>query len=84
MWNFDTKVANLAVKLSSVKQSAIALSPDAKCMKRTYPVGNRILTGTRVKIKYRPDHLHQQKIQELMGMLLNCESHSTQFVQFSR
>jgi hypothetical protein len=45
MWNFDTKVANIAVRLSSVKQSAIALSPDAKCMKRTYPVGNRILTA---------------------------------------
>jgi hypothetical protein len=44
-WNFDTKVANIAVRLSSVKQSAIALSPDAKCMKRTYPVGNRILTA---------------------------------------
>jgi hypothetical protein len=44
-WNFDTKVANIAVRLRSVKQSAIALSPDAKCMKRTYPVGNRILTA---------------------------------------
>jgi hypothetical protein len=53
-WNFDTKVANIAVRLPSVKQSAIcasqqrfaiALSPDAKCMKRTYPVGNRILTA---------------------------------------
>jgi hypothetical protein len=44
-WNFDTKVANIVVRLRSVKQSAIALSPDAKCMKRTYPVGNRILTA---------------------------------------
>ena len=45
MWNFDRKVANIVVRLRSVKQSAIALSPDAKCMKPTYPVGNRILTA---------------------------------------
>jgi hypothetical protein len=53
-WNFDRKVANIVVRLRSVKQSAIcasqqrfaiARSTHAKCVKRSYPVGNRILTA---------------------------------------
>lgn len=39
-----------------------------------YELGLSQDLGTRVKIKYQPDHLHQQKIQKLIGTLLNRKS----------